>query len=114
MFSMKHTKSPSGRTHRLTEPRSGLHVEIRYRNAPQYDDQVQGDLARKFTREIHPIVLGMVPVHVDATLLDAGQIAPSLDYLKGYLAGLTATETGANRTRVIRETREQISKLRAK
>ena len=44
---MKHTKSPSGKTHRLTD-RQGESVTLRYRERPQFDDQVQGDLIRSY------------------------------------------------------------------
>ncbi|QIQ63677.1 hypothetical protein SEA_NIKE_97 [Microbacterium phage Nike] len=40
----KHTKSTSGRTHRLTYQDQS--VQRQYREAPKFDDQVQGDLWR--------------------------------------------------------------------
>lgn len=105
---MKHTKSPSGRTHRLTE-RNGDAVTIRYQTTPQFDDQVQGDLVRKWRDTYAPNThVGILPVFVDAALLDRGQTAPSLDYLKGYLAGL---ETADRRHSQIATTQQQIAKL---
>lgn len=71
---IRHTKSFDGRVHRLTHtgaPTGNLrkipgaihYVELRYRTAPRFDDQVQGDLIRKFWKE-HPgvqDVIGRVP-----------------------------------------------------
>jgi hypothetical protein len=56
---IRHTKSTSGRTHRLTvtHPPTGNwkkvpgRVEvttIRYQTTPKFDDQVQGDLIRRY------------------------------------------------------------------
>lgn len=107
---MKHTKSPSGKTHRLTD-RKGESVTLRYRERPQFDDQVQGDLIRAYrTKTGSGEAIGIIPVHVDAALLDNGQQAPSLDYLRGYLAGL---EAEGLKSTLVRETRQQIAALEA-
>ncbi len=48
---IRHTKSTSGRTHRLTVTKTGqepMVVSLRYQSTPLFDDQVQGDLIRKF------------------------------------------------------------------
>lgn len=46
-----HTKSTSGRTHRLAA--GDITTTIRYKTTPQFDDQVQGDLVRRMQSE-HP------------------------------------------------------------
>ncbi len=112
-MTLKHTKSPTGRTHRLTDPKSGQCVTKHYVETPRFDDQVQGDLIREFSRTIFPVVIGILPTSIDPMLRDKGQKAPNLDYLRGYLAGLTAKEMGAQRTHVIKSTREQIARLEA-
>lgn len=112
MATMKHTKSPSGKTHRLQDEK-GTYVVLRYRHRPDFDDQVQGDLIRKYrekTGSARPI--GVLPVHVDAALLDQGQQQPSLDYLRGYLEGLEY-EAMQPRAAAIRNTRAQIAALEA-
>lgn len=110
-MTFKHTKSPSGRTHALTDTKTGQSVTKHYTTKPRFDDQVQGDLIREFSRTIFPVVIGVLPVRIDPELLDKGQKAPSLDFLRGYLEGL---EYGiAPRTDAIRRTREQIARLEA-
>lgn len=49
-----HTKSTSGKTHRLTS--GDKHVTLRYRETPAFDDRVQGDLWRKMQDEHHLVV----------------------------------------------------------
>ncbi len=46
---IRHTKSTSGRTHVLTATNGQRteSVQIRYATAPEFEDQVQGDLVRK-------------------------------------------------------------------
>jgi hypothetical protein len=80
---IRHTKSTSGRTHRLTvtHPPTGNWkkvpgkvevVTLRYTSAPRFDDQVQGDLVRKYWAEggkVWPI--GRVP--------ESPRIDPALD-----------------------------------
>lgn len=83
---LRHTKSPSGRTHRLTHtggrtgnlrvfpgvPGTVTETTIRYKSAPRFDDQVQGDLIRRFENE-HPGILpavGILPVTIDPNLSD--------------------------------------------
>lgn len=114
-MTLKHTKSPSGRTHQLTDPKTGQAVTKHYATTPQYDDQVQGDLIREFSRTIFPVVIGRLPVHIDPDLLDKGQKPHSLEYLRGYLAGLEiARGQGQQRNRdAIEEVREKIAKLEA-
>ena len=48
-YARSHTRSRSGRTHQLTI--NGTVVTLRYRTAPQFDDQVEGDLVRKYWAE---------------------------------------------------------------
>lgn len=111
MSSMKHTKSPSGRTHRLTDEK-GTSVVLRYQTKPRFDDQVQGDLIRAYREKTGSgRAIGILPVHVDAALLDADQTEPSLDFLRGYLAGLEEDRFGRNTA--IQKTREQIARLEA-
>jgi len=112
---MKHTKSPSGKTHRLQDEK-GTYVVLRYQTKPRFDDQVQGDLIRAYREKTGSgRTIGVLPVHVDAALLDADQTEPSLDYLRGYLAGLEVgsmppvSETAA----LIRDTRDRIARLEA-
>lgn len=114
-MTLKHTVSPSGKTHRLTDPKTGQFVQLQYQSKPQFADQVQGDLIRKYSREIFPVVIGRLDWSTDPTLLDKGQKAPSLDYLRGYFAGLNYASGEHSRAieKVIRETREQIAKLEA-
>ena len=110
---MKHTKSPSGRTHRLQDEK-GTYVVLRYRHRPDFDDQVQGDLIRKYREKTgSPRPIGTLPVHVDAALLDKDQQQPSLDYLRGYLEGLEGVRGNASRADAIRNTRAQIAALEA-
>lgn len=110
---MKHTKSPSGKTHALTS-RTGEAVVLRYRERPQFDDQVQGDLIRKYRAETgDPTPIGILPVFVDAALLDRDQQAPSLDYLRGYLEGLQGVHGNASRADAIQRTRTEIARLEA-
>lgn len=95
---IRHTKSTSGRTHRLTVTTRKGHgafqtvpesneithaVTLRYKTTPTYDDQVQGDLIRKYWAEggkISPI--GRVPEGVqvdpelDAEELERGRPTP--------------------------------------
>lgn len=118
-MSLKHTKSPSGKTHVLTHVSKHpvptvTEVAIRYRETPQYDDQVQGDLFRKMQAE-HGLAygVGILPVTIDPDLLDRGQQAPNLDYLRGYLAGLTEDPSMRHLSVLIRRTKEQIAKLEA-
>ena len=62
-----HTKSTSGRTHRLTVGDES--VMLRYPSPPAYDDQVQGDLVRRYWFEggkVRPIV--PMPCTVDPSL----------------------------------------------
>lgn len=114
-MTLKHTVSPSGKTHRLTDPKTGQSVQLAYQSRPQFFDQVQGDLIRKFSREIFPVVIGQLPWRTDPAILDRGQSAPSLEYLRGYLAGLEiATETArADHAALVKSTREQIAALEA-
>lgn len=115
MSPMKHTKSPSGKTHRLTD-RKGESVTLRYRERPQFDDQVQGDLIRAYrTKTGSGATIGRLDTFVDAALLDKGQQEPSLDYLRGYLFGLEAGYgQGQQHIRdAISEVREQIARLEA-
>lgn len=120
-MSLKHTKSPSGKTHRLTHKTAHpvpveTAVTLRYLQAPQYDDQVQGDLIRKMQRE-HGLAMGVgiLPVTIELDLRDSDQQEPSLDYLRGYLAGLEGGYgQGQQHIRdAIQRTREQIAKLEA-
>ena|SRR6478735_2496194 len=85
---IRHTKSTSGRTHRLTvtrkrfygnrqvfdiEPQVTTHVVTkRYKTAPQFDDQVQGDLIRQYWAEGGDVTpIGRIP--------DSPRIDPTLD-----------------------------------
>lgn len=74
---IRHTKSTSGRTHRLTVTKPGrtpMVVSLRYQSAPLFDDQVQGDLIRKFwdTYDFHTTgPIGRVP--------DSVRIDPACD-----------------------------------
>jgi hypothetical protein len=93
---IRHTKSSSGRTHRLTitHPASGNYekipgkvetVTLRYREAPRYDDQVQGDLIRKYWREggtVSPI--GRIP--------DSPSVDPALDEEEATRGRLTLAQ----------------------
>lgn len=120
-MSLKHTKSPSGKTHRLTHKSPHpvpvvRSVTLHYRERPQFDDQVQGDLIRKMQAE-HNLAwgVGSLYVSIDPDLLDKGQKPHSLDYLRGYLAGLEIARgqgQQANRD-AITKAREQIAKLEA-
>lgn len=115
LMTLKHTKSPSGKTHALTDPKTGQAVTKHFHIRPQFDDQVQGDLIREFSRTIFPVVIGQLPVHVDPALLDKGQKAPSLDYLRGYLDGLEGGY-GQGQQSIrdeVKRTREQIARLEA-
>jgi hypothetical protein len=104
-----HTKSPSGRTHVLTD--KGLSVTLRYHEAPRFDDQVQGDLMRKFQREVNPkFTAGIIPVKVDPTIIDRGARPQSPDYLRGYLAGLEAARLNPGSILVMLDvTRERLA-----
>ncbi len=80
---IRHTRSTSGRTHRLTltHPDTGNYkkvpgrveiVELRYATSPRFNDQVQGDLIRKYWAEggqVSPI--GHIPF--------GGEVDPELD-----------------------------------
>lgn len=120
-MSLKHTKSPSGKTHRLTyktahQPPQVTEVTLRYRESPQFDDQVQGDLLRKMQRDYGLAYgVGRLSTYIDPDLLDRDQKPHSLDYLRGYLAGLEIARgqgQQANRD-AITTAREQIAKLEA-
>ena len=64
---MKHTRSTSGRTHRLTH--GSAFVELRYTQAPRFTDQVQGDLIRKYHSTYDENVrVGVLPCTVDTSL----------------------------------------------
>ncbi|MDZ4234974.1 MAG: hypothetical protein U1C73_14740 [Dietzia sp.] len=77
---IRHTKSTSGRTHRLTVATAAQRPVVRmvtltYREAPQFDDQVQGDLIRKYWADggtVSPI--GTIP--------DSPRIDPELDAIE--------------------------------
>lgn len=114
-MTLKHTVSPSGKTHRLTDPKSGASVQLAYTTKPRFFDQVQGDLIRKFSSEIFPVVIGMIPVHIDPGLQDRGEPAPNLDHLRGFLAGMDAAEITplAEHAALVARTREQIARLEA-
>ncbi|WNN95121.1 hypothetical protein SEA_MAGRITTE_170 [Microbacterium phage Magritte] len=111
-MTLKHTVSPSGKTHRLTDPKTGQFVQLQYQSKPQFTDQVQGDLIRKYSREIFPVVIGQLPWRTDPELMDKGQREPSLDYLRGYLAGLEMGGQQRNRDAIL-GVREQIAALEA-
>lgn len=53
---VRHTKSPSGRTHQLQVTSKGRtqSVNLRYKTAPSFDDRVAGDLIRKFQQTVDP------------------------------------------------------------
>lgn len=71
MTKIRHTKSTSGRTHVLLIDDKPV-IALRYATAPQFDDQVQGDLIRQYWAEggeIKPI--GLIP--------DSPRVDPRLD-----------------------------------
>lgn len=91
---IRHTRSTSGCTHRLTvtmhsghyERRTWNHtVQLRFITPPRFDDQVQGMLIRKFWSEIPngfaiTGAIGIVPggVTVDTELDQEEEIPPAL------------------------------------
>lgn len=132
---IRHTKSTSGRTHRLTvkAPDTGHFklvpgeirtVTLNYREAPAWDDQVQGDLLRKFERQYPGILpnIGIVPggVAIDRGLdmieaetdyrdslkvrYEEQRIAtsdPRLAYLRGYVDALQAAQASPGNIQVL-------------
>ena len=77
-MTVRFTKSTSGRTYRLTHtgrptgnwakiPGRTMSVTTRYVTAPQFDDQVLGDLIRKFEAR-HPGILPPIGILGNARL----------------------------------------------